>query len=383
MRIYLDHNATTPMDKRVLEAMLPYFSEKFGNPSSIHTSGREAKQAIEDARRKVAELLGAEPEEIIFTSGGTEADNMAIKGMAFARKEGHIITSSIEHHAVLNAVKWLEKRGFEVTYLPVDKYGIVDPDDVRKAIKGNTILISIMFANNEVGTIEPIGEISKIAKEASIPFHTDAVQAVGKIPIDVKELGVDMLSLSGHKFYGPKGIGALYIRKGMRVESLLHGGEHEKRMRAGTENVPGIVGLGKAAEIALLEMGEEEKRIRKLRDKLEKGIAERIPEVIILGHPEKRLYNTLGICVKYVEGESILLQLDFEGIDVSSGSACTSGSLEPSHVLLAMGLPHEIAHGSIRFSLGKGNREEDIDRVLEVMPPIVEKLRAMSPFWKK
>jgi len=383
MRIYLDYNATTPMDRRVLEAMLPYFTEKFGNPSSIHTSGREAKVAIEDARAKVANLLGAEPEEIIFTSGGTEADNLAIKGIAFARKEGHIITSSIEHHAVLNAVKWLEKRGFEVTYLPVDEYGIIDPDDVRKAIKKETILITIMFANNEVGTIEPVQEISEIAREKGIPFHTDAVQAVGKIPLNVKELGVDMLSLSGHKFYGPKGIGALYRKRGMKVEPLFHGGEHEKRMRAGTENVPGIVGLGEAAQIALAEMEEEENRIRKLRDKLEEGIAEKIPEVIILGHPEKRLFNTLGICVKYVEGESILLQLDFEGIEVSSGSACTSGSLEPSHVLLAMGLPHEIAHGSIRFSLGKGNTEKDIDRVLDVMPPIVEKLRAMSPFWKK
>lgn len=383
MRIYLDYNATTPMDKRVLDAMLPYFNEKYGNPSSIHTSGREAKKAIEDARSKVAKLLGAEPEEIIFTSGGTEADNMAIKGIAFARKKGHIITSAIEHHAVLNTVRWLEKRGFDVTYLPVDEQGIVDPDDVRKSIRGDTILITIMFANNEVGTIEPIEEISQIAREVGIPFHTDAVQAVGKIPFDVKKLGVDILSLSGHKFYGPKGIGALYIKKGMRVESLLHGGEHEKRMRAGTENVPGIVGLGVASEIALSEMEEEEKRIRKLRDKLEEGIVEKIPEVVVLGHPEKRLYNTLGICIKHVEGESILLQLDFEGIDVSSGSACTSGSLEPSHVLLAMGIPYEIAHGSIRFSLGKGNKEEDIEKVLKVLPPIVEKLRAMSPFWKK
>ncbi|HOK56523.1 MAG TPA: cysteine desulfurase NifS [bacterium] len=383
--IYMDCNATTPTDERVLKEMLPYFSEKFGNPSSIYEIARENKKEIEKARENVAKLIDAEPDEIYFTSGGTESDNWAIKGIAFVlrNKGNHIITSQIEHHAVLNTCKFLSKIGYEITYAPCDKYGIIDIDFIRKAIKKETILITIMHANNEIGTIEPIEEISKIAKENDIYFHTDAVQTVGKIPVSVKKLGVDMLSISGHKFYGPKGVGAFYIKKGTKIETFINGGEQEKGKRGGTYNVPGIVGLGKAAEIAMEEMEEEIKKVKYLRDKLENGIIERIPEIVINGHPENRLYNTLNLCVKYIEGESILLNLDFEKIYASSGSACTSGSLEPSHVLLAIGLPHEIAHGSLRFSLGKYNKEEDVDKVLEILPKVVEKLRKLSPFWEK
>jgi len=332
----------------------------------------------------VAKLLNAKPYEIIFTGCGTESDNFAIKGTAFAnRKKGnHIITSSIEHHAVLNACKWLEKQGFEVTYIGVDKHGVVNLDELCKAITDKTILISIMHANNEVGTIEPIKEIADIAKDNGIYFHIDAVQTVGKLPIDVNDLSVDLLSMSGHKFYGPKGVGALYIRKGTKIDSLLHGGHHERNRRAGTENVPGIVGLGKASEIAMEEFEEEERRVKKLRDRLEKGLMEKIDDVIINGHPERRLPSTLNICIKYVEGESILLQLNHNGIAASSGSACTSGSFEPSHVLTSMGIPPETAHGSLRFSVGRSNTENDIDKVIEVLPPIVEKLREMSPFGK-
>ncbi len=383
--IYMDYNATTPTDPRVLEVMSKYFYDKFGNPSSLYEIARENRKEIEKAREKVAELIDAEPEEIFFTSGGTESDNWAIIGTAFSLKDkgNHIITSQIEHHAVLNTCKFLSKLGFEITYAPVDKYGIVDIDFIKKAIKKQTILITIMHANNEIGTIEPIEEVSKIAKENNVLVHSDGVQTVGKIPVSVKKLGVDMFSLSGHKFYGPKGVGALYLRKGIKIETLIHGGEQEKGKRGGTYNVPGIIGLGKASEIAKQEMFEEEKNIKYLRDKLEKGIIEKIPEIVINGHPESRLYNTLNLCVKYVEGESILLHLDFEKIYASSGSACTSGSLEPSHVLLACGIPHEIAHGSLRFSLGKYNKEEDIDKVLETLPKIVEKLRKISPFWRE
>ncbi|MCM8771588.1 MAG: cysteine desulfurase NifS [Candidatus Omnitrophica bacterium] len=383
--IYMDYNATTPTDPRVLEVMKDYFFEKFGNPSSIYEIARENKKEIEKARQKVAELIDAEPEEIFFTSGGTESDNWAIKGISFALKNkgNHIITSQIEHHAVLNTCKFLSKIGYEITYAPVDKYGVVDVDFIRKSIKKETILITIMHANNEIGTIQPIEEIAKIAKENGIYFHSDCVQTVGKIPVSVKKLGVDIISLSAHKFYGPKGVGAIYIKKGTKIETFIHGGEQEKGKRGGTYNVPGIIGLGKACEIAKEEMEEEAKKVKYLRDKLEKGIMENIPEIIINGHPENRLYNTLNLCVKYVEGESILLNLDFEKIYASSGSACTSGSLEPSHVLLAIGIPPEIAHGSLRFSLGKYNKEEDVDKVLDVLPKIVEKLRKMSPFWEK
>ncbi len=384
-KIYLDYAATTPTHPEVVKEMLPFFTQIYGNPSSIYQLAQRAKGAIEEAREKVARLINAKVGEIIFTGGGTEADNMALKGMAYANKRcgNHIITSKIEHHAVLNTCKWLEKQGFKVTYISVDKYGMVDLDELRKSLTDKTILISIMHANNEVGTIEPIAEISKIAQEKGIYFHTDAVQTVGKIPIDVKRLGVSLLSLSAHKLYGPKGGGALYIREGVKISSLIHGGHHEENKRAGTENVPGIVGLGKACEIATKEMHHEGERLKVLRDKLYKGLSERIDEIALNGHPQNGLPGILNICVQYVEGESMLLNLDLEGIWASSGSACASGSLEPSHVLLAMGIPPEVAHGSLRFSLGRDTTEEDIDKVIEVLPPIVEKLRAMSPFGKK
>jgi len=380
-RIYLDYAATTPTHPEVLKAMLPYFTEVFGNPSSIYSYGQEAKGAIGEAMVQVAELIGARDEEIIFTSGGTEADNFAIKGMAFAKenKENHVITSSIEHHAVIETCKFLERKGFRVTYLPVDEYGLVDPGDVKKAITNKTILISVMHANNEVGTIEPIAEIGKIAKEAGICLHTDAVQTVGHIPVDVNELGVDLLSISAHKLYGPKGIGALYIRKGTKLVPFMHGGEQERRRRAGTENVPGIVGFGRAAELARQEMSEEAERLAYLRDKLIKGILERIDHTNLNGHPSSRLSNNVNVSVDFVEGESMLLNLDLEGICASTGSACSSSSLEPSYVLLAMGLSHEQAHGSLRLTLGKWTTEEEIEQVLDVLPGIVAKLRAMSP----
>jgi len=383
-RIYLDYAATTPTHPEVVKAMLPYFTEVFGNPSSIYACGQEAKGAIEEARVKVADLIGARDEEIVFTSGGTEADNFALKGVAFANqsKGNHIITSSIEHHAVIETCKFLERRGFSVTYLPVDAYGLVDPNDVKKAITDKTILISVMHANNEMGTIEPITEIGRIAKEAGGYFHTDAVQTVGHIPVNVNELGVDLLSMSAHKLYGPKGVGALYIRKGTKLLSFMHGGEQEKRRRASTENIPGIVGFGKAVELTQQEMDEEAERLTYLRDKLIKGLLERVDYIRLNGHPIMRLPNNVNISVDYVEGESMVLNLDLEGICVSTGSACSSSSLEPSHVLLAMGLSHEQAHGSLRFSLGKWTTEEDIDRVLDVLPKIVAKLRAMSPLLK-
>lgn len=384
-KVYLDHNSTTPTHPEVVKAMLPYYGKIYGNPSSIHQFGQEARKAIDEAREKVADFIGAIQEEIIFTSGGTEADNFAIKGIAYAneKKGKHIITSSIEHHAVLNPCKYLEKQGFQVTYLPVDKYGLVDPDEVEKAITKETILITIMHANNEIGTIEPIAEIGKIAKEKGICLHTDAVQTVGKIPVNVNKFNIDSLSLSAHKFYGPKGIGGLYVRKGIRIQPLIEGGHHEKNRRAGTENVPAIVGLGKAVEIAKATLDKESIYLTNLRDGLCSGIGEKIDSVYLNGHPGKRLPNTLNMSFEFVEGESIILNLDMKGIAVSSGSACTSGSLEPSHVLKAMGVEPAIAQGSIRFSLGKDNTEEDIDYVLEVLPEIIVRLRAMSPLYRK
>ncbi|MBA7622367.1 Cysteine desulfurase IscS [subsurface metagenome] len=383
-RIYLDYAATTPTHPEVVKAMLPYFTDAFGNPSSIHSYGQESKGAIEEARVKVADLIGARDEEIVFTSGGTEADNFAIKGVAYANeiKGDHIITSSIEHHAVIETCKFLERRGFRVTYLPVDEYGLVDPNDVKKAITGKTILISVMQASNEVGTVEPIAEIGRIAKEAGIYFHTDAVQTVGHIPVDVNELGVDLLSMSAHKLYGPKGVGALYIRKGTKLIPFMHGGEQERRRRASTENIPGIVGFGKAVELAQQEISEEAERLAYLRDQLIKGLLERIDHTRLNGHPIMRLPNNVNVSVDFIEGESMLLNLDLEGICASTGSACSSASLEPSHVLLALGLAHEQAHGSLRFSLGKWSTDEEIERVLDVLPGIVAKLRAMSPLLK-
>jgi cysteine desulfurase len=383
-RIYLDYAATTPTHPEVVKAMLPYFTDAFGNPSSIYFYGQEAKGAIEEARSKVADLIGSQSEEIVFTSGGTEADNFALEGVAFAKepKGNHIITSSIEHHAVIETCKFLERRGFRVTYLPVDKYGLVAPGDVKRAITDKTILISVMHANNEVGTIEPIAEIGKIAREAGIYFHTDAVQTVGHIPVDVNGLGVDLLSMSAHKLYGPKGVGALYIRKGTKLIPFMHGGEQERRRRASTENVPGIVGFGKAIELAQQEMTEEAKRLTYLRDQLIKGLIERIDHARLNGHSIKRLPNNVNISVDFVEGESMLLNLDLEGICASTGSACSSSSLEPSHVLVVLGLSPEQAHGSLRFSLGKWITEEEMGQVLEVLPRIVARLRAMSPLLK-
>lgn len=382
-KVYLDHAATTPVRKEVIEAMLPYYKENFGNPSSVYSYGREARKAIEDSREKVAEILGADPKEIYFTSGGTESDNWAIKGVAYANREkgNHIITSAIEHHAVLHTCEFLEKQGFKVTYLPVDKYGIVNVEDLKKAVTDKTILVSIMHANNEIGSIQPIEEIGEFLKDKKIYFHIDAVQTVGKIPVNVDKLNVDLLSLSAHKIYGPKGVGALYIRKATKILPFIHGGAQEKKRRAGTENVAGIVGLGVAADLANKELEVQRKHLMTLRDKLITGIKEKIPYVIFNGHPEKRLPHNVNVCFEFIEGESLLLNLDLKGICASSGSACTSGSLNPSHVLLAIGLKHEVAHGSLRLTLGKDNTEEDINYVLEVLPGIVDKLRQMSPLF--
>jgi cysteine desulfurase len=384
-RIYLDYAATTPVHPEVVKAMQPYFSDAFGNPSSLYSYGLEARQAIEAARNKVAESIGAKNEEIVFTGGGSEADNFAIKGVADAnsRKGNHIITSVIEHHAVLVTCKFLEKRGFKVTYLPVDKYGLVDPESVRKAITDKTILISIMHANNEIGTIQPIGEIGKIARKAKIYFHTDAVQTVGHIPVNVNELKVDMLSFSAHKLYGPKGVGVLYIRKGTKVTSLIHGGEQEQGRRAGTENVPGIVGLGKAIELAGLDITNETERLITLRNVLIKGILEKIEHSRLNGHPAQRLPNNVNVSVDFIEGESTCLNLDLEGICISTGSACSSSDAEPSHVLLAIGLSHAQARSSLRFTMGRLTTAEDIARVLEVLPRTVARLRAISPLFKR
>ena len=383
--IYMDHSATTFVKPEVLEAMTPYFTNHFGNPSSIYSIARDSKKAIDAARVQTAKALGADPDEIYFTSGGSESDNWAIKGVALAnRKRGnHIITTQIEHHAVLHTCQFLEKEGFEVTYLPVDQYGLVAPSELEKAITDKTILISIMYANNEIGTIEPIAELGAIARKHKVYFHTDAVQVIGNIPIDVKTQNIDMLSLSAHKFYGPKGIGALYIKKGVRIENLIHGGGQEHRRRAGTENSAGIVGLGKAIEMATEDITGHNAKIRSMRDRLIKGVLEKIPHTRLNGHPEKRLPGNFNVSFEFIEGESMLLWLDDEGICASTGSACTSGSLEPSHVLLATGLPVEISHGSLRLSLGDANTEEDVDFVLEVLPKVVKKLRDMSPLCQK
>ncbi|VVB97456.1 Cysteine desulfurase IscS 2 [uncultured archaeon] len=378
-QVYMDHSATTPVDSLVVEAMLPYFSENFGNPSSLYTIGRQARRAIEESRQKVADLIGAKKEEIIFTGSGTESDNLAIKGIAYRnRKKGdHIITSSIEHHAVLHTCKYLETQGFKVTYLPVDKEGLVNPKDVEKAITPQTILITIMHANNELGTVQPIEEIGKIAKEKNIPLHTDAVQTAGKIPVNVDTLGVSLLSISAHKIYGPKGVGALYLRKGTFVEPQLHGGGHERNLRSSTENVPGIVGFGKACELAKGRLPDEE-RLAGLRDRLIKGILE-IKDSYLNGHPVKRLPNNVNVRFSFIEGESMILNLDMKGVAASTGSACSSTSLEPSHVLMAIGLKPEEAHGSLRLTLGRGNTQEDVDYVVSVLPEIVNKLRMISP----
>jgi len=383
-RIYLDYAATTPTHPEVVKAMLPYFTDAFGNPSSIHSLGQETKAAIEEARDKVARLIGARSEEIVFTSGGTEADNFAVKGVAYANRQrgNHIITTSIEHHAVLEPCKFLEGQGFEVTYLPIDKYGLVDPEDVRKAITDKTILISVMHANNEIGTIEPIPEIAKIAQRQEIYFHTDAVQTIGHIPVNVDALGVDLLSISAHKIYGPKGIGALYIRKGTRIVPFMHGGEQERGRRASTENVPAIVGFGKAVEIAESEMQDEMERLTSLRDELIRGLFERMEGIYLNGHPSQRLPSNVNISVEFVEGESMAISLDLDGIAASTGSACASNAVEASHVLLALGLPAWLCHGSLRLSLGRETTREDMERVLEVLPRIVSRLRAMSPFLK-
>ncbi|NIM02771.1 cysteine desulfurase NifS [bacterium] len=383
-RIYLDHAATTPVHPQVAEVMAPYFSKDFGNPSTLYSYGREAKGALEEARAKVARLIGAkQPEEIVFTSGGTEADNFALCGIAWAnqKKGNHIITSSIEHHAVINVCKFLEKRGFKVTYLPVDKEGLVDPQEVEKTITEGTILVSIMHANNEIGTVEPIEEIAKIVKEKGIYFHTDAVQTLGHLPINVDKMRVDLLAMSAHKLYGPKGVGALYIKKGTKIVPFLYGGEQENKRRASTENVAGIVGFGEACSLAQKDMAEEEKRLVYLRDKLIEGILKRIKHSRLNGHPEKRLPGNVNVSLEGVEGESMLLQLDLAGVCASSGSACTSSILEPSHVLTAIGISPEVAHSSLRFTLGKENNEEDINYVLKVLPGIVEKLRSMSPIY--
>jgi cysteine desulfurase len=383
--IYLDYAATTPADPAVVQAMIPYFHDAFGNPSAIYSYGQEAKSAIEKARSTIASLIGARDEEIVFTSGGTEADNYTLKGVAFAnqKKGNHIITSAIEHHAVLESCKFLSKIGFKITYVPVDKYGLVDPDQVKKAITDKTILISVMHANNEVGTIQPIAEIRWIAREAGVYLHTDAVQTAGHIPTDVNELGVDLLSISAHKLYGPKGVGALYIRKGTKLMTFMHGGGQERGRRASTENVPGIVGFGQAAELAKQTLKTEMGRVTTLRDILITGILNKIDRIHLNGHPVKRLPNNVNISVEFVEGESMCLNMDMAGICASTGSACSSASLEASHVLLAMGLDPVQAHGSLRFTLGKWTTEEEINKVLEVLPRIVTKLRAMSPLVKK
>jgi cysteine desulfurase len=383
--IYMDHAATTYVRPEVLEEMAPYFSRQFGNPSSIYRIGREAKVAVELARERVALALGASPDEIYFTCGGSESNNWAIKGVSWANRGrgDHIITSAIEHHTVLHACEYLEKQGYRVTYLPVDRYGLVDPDDLRAAITDTTILITIMFANNEIGTIEPIQEIGRIAREKKIYFHTDAVQAIGSERIDVNGMNIDLLSLSAHKFYGPKGIGALYIRRGVRADNLIHGGGQERRRRAGTENVPAIVGLGKAIELATNDIEGHNRKIRSMRDTLLSRIMERVPHTRLNGHPERRLPNNINVSFEFIEGEGILLLLDQLGICGSTGSACTSGSLDPSHVLLAIGLPHEIAHGSLRLTLGDANTHEDVEFVAEELPKIIERLRKISPLYAK
>ena len=383
--IYMDNSATTPVKQEVLDEMLPYFNIKYGNPSSIYSLGSTSKVAVETSREKIATTINANAKDIFFTAGGSEADNWALKGVAFAnRKKGnHIITSKIEHHGILHTCEYLEKQGFKVTYIDVDEYGIVDLNQLKKSITDETILISIMFANNEIGTIQPNKEIGRIAKEKGVYFHTDAVQAIGHIKIDVDELNIDMLSMAAHKFYGPKGIGALYIRPGVKIDPLISGGGQERNRRAGTENVPGIVGMGKAIELAYENLDEHNNKLIELRDRLIKKVFESIDYVRLNGHPTIRLPGNINICFEFIEGESLLLSLDMEGIAGSSGSACTSGTLDPSHVLLAIGLPHEIAHGSLRLSLGDFNTKDEVDYVVEKLVEIVARLRSMSPLYEK
>ena len=383
-RIYADNAATTKVAPEVVDAMLPYFTETYGNPSSIYNEGRTARVAVEKAREQVANAIGASPKEIYFTGSGSEADNWALRSTARAlsKKGNHIITSAVEHHAVLHTCQDLEKQGFEVTYLPVDKYGMVSPDDVKAAIKDTTIMISIMFANNEIGTIMPIAEIGKIAKEAGVVFHTDAVQAVGNVEIDVKAMNIDMLSLTAHKFHGPKGCGALYVRQGVKLMSFITGGAQERMRRAGTENVPGIVGLGKAIELATANIKEKQEKLIALRERYIKKVLETVPYSRLNGHPTERLAGNANISFEYIEGEGLLLSLDMKGIAASSGSACTSGSLDPSHVLLAIGLKHEQAHGSLRTSFGEDTTVEDIDYMVDAIAEIVARLRSMSPLYE-
>jgi len=380
-KVYMDYAATTPLDPRVLEAMRPYFSKKFGNTMSLHSSGREAKKALEESREIIANLMNAKLEEVIFTGSATESDNLALKGIAFANKERgkHIITSSIEHHAILESCQWLEKQGFEVTYLPVDKYGLIDLENLKNSMRKDTILVSIMHANNEIGTIEPIEEIGKICRERGVYFHTDAVQTFGKVPIDVNKMNIDLLSISAHKFYGPKGVGALYIRKGVNIEPLLHGGGHECGLRSSTVNVPGIVGMAEAVKLRKKEMKSESKKLTKLRDLLIRNVL-KIDNSHLNGHPTQRLANNANFWFAFIEGEALITQLDMYGIEASTGSACSSSTLEPSHVLLAIGLKHQEAHGSLRLSLGKQNTKADVDYVSKTLPRVVKTLRKISPF---
>jgi len=378
-RVYLDHNASTPVHPEVLAEMLPFFAEIYGNPSSIHAFGRDARDGVDQARERIARFLQVSPQEIVFTSGGTESDNLGVKGLASARGRGHLITSSVEHHAVLRTCQVLEAQGFDVTYVGVDAHGMVDPDEVRHALRPDTIAISVMHANSEVGTLQPIGAIGRLARERSIPFHVDAVQTFGKIPLDVDALGIDVLSFSGHKIYGPKGIAGLYIRKGTKMVSIQHGGEHERRRRAGTENLPGIVGLGKAVEVRARDMHAEAERVGALRDRLWEGVRARVPEVRLSGHPTERLPGTASLLVRHVESESIVLGLDLKGIAVSAGSACTSGNVEPSHVLVAMGVPLDWAMGAVRCSLGRSTTAEDVDYVIESVDTVVRRLRQALP----
>lgn len=379
--IYLDNAATTRVAPEVFEAMTPFLQDEFGNPSSVYSLAGRSAAALERARATLARFIGASPDEVIFTGGGSEADNLAIKGTMWKRPNGHMITSAIEHHAVLHSCEALQKQGYDLTVVGVDSDGLVDPDEVRRALRPDTRLITIMHSNNEVGTIQPIGEIAQIAREAGAIMHTDAVQSLGKVPLRVDELGVDMMAFSAHKVHGPKGVGALYIRKGFRPVNLIDGGGQERRLRAGTENVPGIVGFGRAVELLEEEGEAAQQRMQALRDRLISGVLDNIPDVVLTGHPQRRLPNIASFCFRYIEGESILLSLDMQDIAASSGSACTSGSLDPSHVLLAMGYPHEIAHGSLRLSLSRYTTEEEIERVLEVLPPIVQRLRNMSPLY--
>lgn len=381
MKVYMDNAATTKLSPDVLNAMMPYLTDIYGNASSVHAFGREAREGVEHARNQVAAAINASPDEIFFTAGGTESDNMAIKGVAhkYAKKGKHIITTAIEHHAVLHTCEALEKEGYEVTYLPVDEDGLISVEQVRAAMRDDTILVTVMFANNEVGTIEPIAEIGALCRERNVLFHTDAVQAVCHIPIDVKAMNIDLMSISAHKFHGPKGIGALYCRKGIVLEPVIVGGAQERKRRAGTENVAGIVGLGAAIERAHKNMAADMARVSALRDKLISGILKNIPHVKLNGHPTQRLPQNVNFSIRYIEGESILLMLDINGIAASSGSACTSGSLDPSHVLLAMGIPHEIAHGSLRLTLSDMTTDEEVDYVLETLTKTVKRLRDMSP----